>query len=167
MPANLLRKWAHLAPEFLAKPLINIYPPFFGAGIRVDVITRDRRFIRVRLSKAWFNMNYVGTQFGGSIYAMTDPFYMLMLMHNLGSDYIVWDKAAAIDFIKPGKSHLFADFRLEAALLDKIYAETESGQKYIFDIPVEIHDASGLLVAKVSKTLYVRRKAAKSSQPRR
>ncbi len=98
---------------------------------------------------------------------MTDPFYMLMLMHNLGSDYIVWDKAAAIDFIKPGKSHLFADFRLEAALLDKIYAETESGQKYIFDIPVEIHDASGLLVAKVSKTLYVRRKAAKSSQPRR
>ena len=151
----------------MTKHIMNFYPPFFGAGIRIEVMARDKRFIRVRLSRTWFNINYVGTQFGGSIYAMTDPFYMLMLMHNLGPDFVVWDKAAAIDFLKPGKSHLFAEFRLEPELLDRIHSETGSGQKYIFEIPVEIHDASGLLVAKVSKTLYVRRKTATSSQPRR
>ena len=146
---------------------MNLYPPFVGAGIRIEVLAPDRRFLRVRLTKAWFNTNYVGTQFGGSIYAMTAPFFMLMLMHNLGAEFIVWDKAAAIDFLKPGKSHLFAEFRLEPELLDRIHSETKSGQKYIFELPVEVHDASGLLVAKVSKTLYVRRKSTKSSQPRK
>lgn len=167
MPANLLRKWGHLVPVALTKQLMNLYPPFLGSGICIEVMDPDRRFVRVKLAKAWFNTNYVGTQFGGSIYAMTDPFLMLMLMHNLGREFVVWDKAAAIEFLKPGQSHLFAEFRLEAELLERIRSETESGQKYIFEVPVEIHDASGLLVARVSKTLYVRRKAAKSSQPRK
>ncbi len=84
----------------------NIWPPYFGAGIRIEHVNEDFRYVRVALKRSWYNSNYVGTQFGGSMYSMTDPFFMLILINNLGKDYIVWDKAARIEFIKPGKKSL-------------------------------------------------------------
>ncbi|WP_348240556.1 DUF4442 domain-containing protein, partial [Salmonella enterica] len=72
---------------------------------------------------------YVGTQFGGSIYAMTDPFYMLMLMNNLGPDYIVWDKAASIRFRKPGRTDLFATFEITDAELNNVRLRLETEEK--------------------------------------
>lgn len=89
---------------------------------------------------------------------MTDPFYMMMIMNNLGRDYIVWDKGAKIDFIKPGKTHLVAEFSIDDPLLDKIRAKTQNGEKYIFDLPVEVKDIHGQIIAKVEKTIYVRKK---------
>jgi len=89
---------------------MNFYPPYLGAGVRIQHIAGDFREVRVKMGLGWYNRNYVGTQFGGSLYSMTDPFFMLMVMENLGSDYIVWDKAASIDFIAPGKGPVYADF---------------------------------------------------------
>jgi hypothetical protein len=43
---------------------------------------------------------------------MTDAFYMLMLIHHVGVDYIVWDKAAAIRYKKPVRGPVRAEFRL-------------------------------------------------------
>ena len=80
---------------------INIWPPFVGAGIRVTRRTPDMKAVDVEMKLHFFNRNYVGTHYGGSLYSMTDPFYMLMLMHNLGADYIVWDKAEASAFASP------------------------------------------------------------------
>jgi hypothetical protein len=82
---------------------MSFYPPYLGAGVRVRHISDDFRDVTVSMGLGWYNRNYVGTQFGGSLYSMVDPFYMLMLMENLGRQYIVWDKAADIDFISPGK----------------------------------------------------------------
>ncbi|MEH6364962.1 MAG: DUF4442 domain-containing protein, partial [Pseudomonas marincola] len=104
------------------------------------------------------NRNYVGTQFGGSLYSMTDPFFMLLVMENLGRDYIVWDKAANIDFIAPGKGPVYADFSIDNHLLDDIRARTADGSKYLPQLQVEVRDAQGTLVARVHKTLYVRLK---------
>ena len=81
---------------------VNFWPPFLGAGIRVKHISPDMKFIEVQMKLRWWNANYVGTHFGGSLFAMTDAFYMLMLMANLGRDYIVWDKTASIRYRKPG-----------------------------------------------------------------
>lgn len=103
-------------------------------------------------------MNYVGTQFGGSMYAMTDPFYMIMLIQILGSEYIVWDKAASIDFKKPGRSRLTAEFRLNPAQITEIKDKADMQGKYVFELPVEIFDETGMLVAAVQKTLYVKKK---------
>lgn len=89
---------------------------------------------------------------------MVDPFYMLMLMENLGRDYIVWDKAASIDFISPGKGPVYAEFFIDDTLLDEVRRQTEGGEKYLPHLKVQIHDGSGTLVARVDKTLYVRRK---------
>lgn len=137
---------------------LKLYPPYLGAGIRVRHIAPDLRQVNVRMGLSWYNRNYVGTQFGGSLYAMTDPFFMLMIMENLGRDYIVWDKAAYIDFISPGKGPVFAEFRIDEALLEDIRARTAGGEKYLPKLNVEIHDGQGTLVARVEKTLYVRLK---------
>lgn len=137
---------------------MNFYPPYLGAGVRIQHIAGDFREIRVKMGLGWYNRNYVGTQFGGSLYSMTDPFFMLMVMENLGSDYIVWDKAASIDFIAPGKGPVYADFRIEEALLDEIRQRTAGGDKYLPQLHVDVHDGDGTLVARVHKTLYVRLK---------
>jgi len=137
---------------------MNFYPPYLGAGVRIQHIAGDFREVRVKMGLGWYNRNYVGTQFGGSLYSMTDPFFMLMVMENLGSDYIVWDKAASIDFIAPGKGPVYADFRIDEALLDEIRQRTAGGDKYLPQLHVDVHDGDGTLVARVHKTLYVRLK---------
>src|SRR5208282_1249110 len=91
---------------------LNLYPPLRGAGIRVTRASADWREIDVEMKLRWWNRNAVGTHYGGSLYSMTDPFFMLMLIQNLGKDYIVWDKAASIRFKKPGRGTVFANFRL-------------------------------------------------------
>lgn len=139
--------------------LVNLYAPFVGAGIRLASISEDSRHARVEMKLRWYNANYVGTHFGGSIYAMTDPFYMLMYMRNLGPGYVMWDKAARIDFLKPGRGRLTAEFHLSDEDLAHVREATASGEKYVFDKDVLVHDAEGTLIAKVVKTLYVRRKA--------
>ncbi|MNJ54756.1 DUF4442 domain-containing protein [Pseudomonas sp. DG56-2] len=142
----------------LLRWLLNFYPPYIGAGIRVLSISPDLRHVRVRMGLHWFNRNYVGTQFGGSLYSMVDPFYMLMLIELLGREYIVWDKAASIDFIAPGKGPVFADLRIGDELLADIREHTAGGKKYLPKLQVDIRDAAGELVAQVDKTLYVRLK---------
>lgn len=142
----------------LLRWVLNLYPPYLGAGVRVRHIGADFRQVRVKMGLGWYNRNYVGTQFGGSLYSMTDPFFMLMLMENLGRDYIVWDKAASIDFIAPGKGPVYADFSLETQLLEEIRARTAGGDKHLPELQVEVRDGAGTLVARVHKTLYVRLK---------
>ncbi|BCD85880.1 DUF4442 domain-containing protein [Pseudomonas solani] len=137
---------------------LNIYPPYLGAGVRVRQISADFRLVRVKLALGWYNRNYVGTQFGGSLYSMTDPFFMLMLMNLLGRDYIVWDKAASIDFVSPGKGPVYAEFRVDDGLLERIRQHTADGDKYLPELHVDVHDGEGTLVARVHKTLYVRLK---------
>ena len=137
---------------------MGLYPPYLGAGVRVRHISDDFRDIQVSMGLNWYNRNYVGTQFGGSLYSMVDPFFMLMLMENLGRDYIVWDKAADIDFIAPGKGTVYARFNIDDTLLDEIRRQTAGGEKYLPQLQVDIHDGAGNLVARVGKTLYVRLK---------
>lgn len=159
MAANFIRKLAPSSPVWIIKFLGNFWFPYLGSGIRIVEAHDDFRYLKVKLKYSWYNRNYVGTQFGGSIYSMTDPFYMILLLQNLGKEYIVWDKAAQIDFLKPGKSTLFAEFKITDSMLEDVKSKTiNSGMKYVFDIPVEVLDETGLVIAKVIKTLYVKRK---------
>ena len=107
--------------------MLNFYPPLCFAGIRVLEIADDWRYARVVLRRRWYNRNYVGTQFGGSLFAMTDPFWMILTLRCLGGDYIVWDKAAEIEFTAPGRTDVFAQFRNNDSMLDEIRAATAGG----------------------------------------
>lgn len=158
MIVKFLRFIAERTPTFVMRLFFNIYPPYLGAGIKVEEISKDRRYLRVKLKLRFYNRNYVGTQFGGSIYSMTDPHFMYLLLNNLGSEYVVWDKGAVIDFVKPGKTHVIAEFRIDDQILNTVKENTKDGQKYIFDLPAAVVDLNGELIAKVTKTLYVRKK---------
>ncbi|MFT6917665.1 MAG: acyl-coenzyme A thioesterase PaaI-like protein [Cognaticolwellia sp.] len=140
------------------KLLLNIWPPFLFTGIRVVDVSEDFCQAKVRLKLNMFNQNAVGVHFGGSLYAMTDPFCMLLVMARLGKDYIVWDKSADIDYIKPGKGTVTAEFIITDALITDILNQTAQGEKYLPEIPVYVKDAQGEIVAKLNRKLYIRRK---------
>ncbi|KRG37333.1 tetrameric acyl-CoA thioesterase [Stenotrophomonas panacihumi] len=137
---------------------LNLWPPFLFTGIRVVELGEDYRHARVELRMRPWNRNYVGTHFGGSLFAMTDPFWMLLVMHNIGRDYYVWDKAGAIEFVKPGRGTVSAQFRIDDAVLDELRQATASGEKTLRWFENEVIDAQGDVVAKVRKQLYVKRK---------
>ena len=141
-----------------ARLLFNLWPPFLFTGIRVTKIDAHFRHARVELRQHWFNRNYVGTHFGGSLFAMTDPFWMILTLRALGSEHVVWDKAAEIEFVKPGKGTLHAEFRLDPHVLDEIRAETANGQKYLRWMPADVFNAQNEVVARVRKQIYVRLK---------
>ncbi|RVU42464.1 DUF4442 domain-containing protein [Lujinxingia sediminis] len=138
--------------------VLRLYPPYLGAGIRVRHIAPDYRHIRVEMPLKLTNQNYVGTHFGGSLYAMVDPFFMLMLLKNLGPEVVVWDKSATIAFKRPGRSTVHAEFRLTQEDIDKVWLALENQRVYEPVFEVEIRDQKGELVARVEKTLYIRRK---------
>lgn len=134
------------------------WPPFFGAGIRVRTLSDDFREAVVELRLGRFNRNYVGTHYGGSLYSMTDPFYMIMLLHNLGPDYLVWDKSGSIEYLAPGRGTVSARFELTEARLAQIRAEAAGGEKVLPEFEIDVVDEAGAVVAKVRKTVYVRLK---------
>jgi uncharacterized protein YxjI len=120
----------------------------------------DVQEVDVEMKLRWWNANYVGTHFGGSLFAITDAFYMLMLMANLGRDYIVWDKAASIRYRRPGKGTVRTEFRLTDAQLDDIREKLKTLPKYEPTFTVQVKDEQGTVIAEVEKLLYVRKREA-------
>jgi len=139
---------------------MNLWLPFLGAGIRVQAISPDFRHVRVRLKPGRWQRNFVGTHFGGSLFAMTDPYWMIMLMQNLGRDYLVWDKSGEIDFLRAVKEPVWAEFRLTEAILDDFRTAAANGDKVLRWLPVDVATAAGESVARVRKQIYVRLKPA-------
>jgi hypothetical protein len=137
---------------------LNLWPPFLGAGIRVKRWTANWREIDVEMKLRRWNTNYVGTHYGGSLYSMTDPFFMVMLIENLGTDYVVWDKSASIRFRKPGRGTVFANFRLSDEQIKEIREALQSQEKIERVFTVEVRDESGTVIAEVQKLLHVRKR---------
>lgn len=137
----------------------NLFPCWRGTGARVTYIASDHREMRVKLSLSWRTRNYVGTIFGGSLYAATDPPLMIMLMKNLGEEYVVWDKAANIRFLKPGRSTLYARFVITEEDLESIRKEAAEKKSLDRIFRIELADKDGVVHAEVDKTIYIRRKS--------
>ncbi|OCH99416.1 DUF4442 domain-containing protein [Legionella jamestowniensis] len=141
--------------------ILNCYPPFLGAGIKVETINSDFSFARVSMRFRWYNKNYMRTQFGGSLYSMTDPFFALMLIQRLGPEFVVWDKHGEINYIKPGESRVYADFVLKDEQVEHIKTTTVEKGKFLPVFHTEIYDEKKQTIATVKKMLYVKRKEKK------
>lgn len=139
--------------------VVNFWPPFFAAGIRVTRWDPDWRAVDVELRLHPWSANFVGTHYGGSLYSMVDPFYMLMLIENLGRDYVVWDKSAQIRFRKATTSSVSARFRLTQQQIDEIKQSLETADKLEPTFLLEIKDDEGTVVAEVQKGLHIKKKA--------
>jgi len=138
--------------------VMNLYPPFLGAGIRVRRVGPDGCAFEVRMKLHFFNRNYVGTHFGGSLYAMCDPFFMLILIPALGPRYVVWDKAATIRFKRPGRGTVRATFDIPEERVDEIRRAADGGAPVEPVFTAEVVGEDGRVVAEVEKTLFVRRR---------
>ena len=138
--------------------LLNLWPPFRAAGIRVREISPDFRHATVELRMRLLNRNFVGTHFGGSLFAMTDPFFMIMMMQNLGKDYVVWDKEGTVRFLKPAKGTVTAHIKLPLESIEAARVATEGGAKHEPVFSADVVDAAGVVVASVQKKLHIRRR---------
>jgi len=141
--------------------LLRFYPPYFGAGVRITSVAPDLTSLDVAMNLSAWNRNFVGTHFGGSLYSMCDPFFMLMLMMQLGDGYVVWDKSASIDFLRPGRGTVRAHFEMPRAKVDELRAQVEANGKINPTFQVTIVDEQGEPIARVRKVLSVRRKQPK------
>lgn len=137
----------------------NIHPAIRGTGQWITYIASDWRELRVKLPRSWRTRNYVGTIFGGSLYGATDPHYMMMLINILGDEYVVWDKAAAIQFKKPGRSTLYARFVVSDDEVEAIKELTAREPSVDRVYTVDLVDAEGVVHATVKKTIYIRRRS--------
>jgi len=151
-------------PESLRTRLLrwgfNLFPAYLGTGGRITYIADDYREVRVELPLSWRTRNYVGTIFGGSMYAAVDPVYMIMLIKNLGPGCIVWDKAASIRFRKPGHTKLYAHFHMPPEELDAIRASLVPGGSIDRVYRVELTDRAGTVHAEIEKTIRILRREA-------
>jgi len=136
----------------------NLHPTYRSTGAWVTYIAHDFREIRIKLPLSWRTRNYVGTIFGGSMYAAVDPLYMIMLIKNLGPGYLVWDKAATVRFKKPGRDTLYAQFVLSEDELGAIRRESPHLESLDRVYEIQLTDAEGMVCAIVEKTIYIGRK---------
>jgi len=137
---------------------MRFWPPFLGAGIRIQHVNEDLTEIVVSMKLQERNRNFVGTHYGGNLYSMCDPWYMFMLMWKLGDDYVVWDQAAEIEFTKPGTGTVTATFQIPLDTVEALRNEAESGDKLLPEFRTTINDESGDVVANIRKVVYVRKK---------
>jgi acyl-coenzyme A thioesterase PaaI-like protein len=147
----------------LFRIVMNCWPPFWGMRIHILRISADWREISIRMKLSLRNKNYVGSHFGGGLFSMTDPFYMVMLVNILGSEYLVWDKSANIQFVSPGRGTVFAHFTLTDERLAEIREKTANGEKFEPTYRINVVDKENTVIAIVDKTLYIRRKLTKAS----
>ena len=138
--------------------LIGYYPPYLGAGIRLKSISDDFHRVELEMKLRWWNRNAVGTHFGGSLQAMADPFYMLMLIQILGRDYIVWDKASTIRFKKPGRGTVRCIYELSPDQVASMKSEVDASGKKDFQLPLHILDEEDDIVCELEKIIYIRKK---------
>lgn len=138
--------------------LYNFYPPYVGAGIRIKEIAPDFSYFRSEMKLKFYNRNYVGVHFGGSLYSMCDPFFMLILLERLGSDYIVWDKAGNMIFVKPEMGKVIAEFRISDSEIERIKEEIEVKKKGDYLFTTDVKNEAGEVIAKLEKTVYIRKR---------
>lgn len=136
----------------------NFWPPYLFTGIRVLDISDDGLHARVRLRLRPWNRNFFGTHFGGSLLAMVNPFWPLLMFNKLGPGYIVWDTKNEIEFVKAMREEVFAEFRLDPAAVDEIRTAAANGDRVLRWFPFEIANARGEVAAKGRIEVYVRRK---------
>lgn len=143
------------------RAFLTWYPPYLGAGIVVEHVSDDLRRVQVALREHWWNRNYVGTHFGGSLYSMVDPFWMLVLLEALADDdVVVWDKAAHIRFVRPGRGTVRARFALDDTVIADVRARLAAGEdRFDLTLPVSVVDDDEREVARIDKVIHVRTRA--------
>src|SRR5690606_38137322 len=130
---------------------MSLWAPNLFSGIRVRRFSDDWTHATVELHVNVFTRNYVKTAFGGSMSAMTDPYFFMLVMHQLGRDYVVWDTKGEIEFLKPGRGVLTAQFHVPTEKAQELRQRARGGARVLEWFETEITDRSGDVVARVRR----------------
>ena len=141
--------------------IVNVYPPYLGAGVRALRREGDEWTFRVEMRLRPWNRNLFGTHFGGSLYSMCDPWFAFLLVRHLGEGYLVWDKAASIEFLRPGRGRVTATFHVTPEQVEEIRAAADRDGKTEPVLTAEVVGEDGVAVARVTKTLWVKKKGVR------
>lgn len=136
----------------------NFFPAYRGTGAWVSYIADDFHEIHIKIPLSWRTRNYVGTIFGGSMFGAVDPILMVMFIKILGRDYVVWDKAATIRFLRPGKETLFARFLISPVEIAEIKTKLETLKSLDRVYTLELVSKAGKVHAIIEKTIYFAKK---------
>ncbi len=137
---------------------MSLWIPNLFSGIRIRRFSDDWTHATVELHVNVLTRNYVKTAFGGSMSAMTDPYFFMLVMHQLGRDYVVWDTRGEIEFLKPGRGVLTAEFAVSPEKVAEIRESARGGAKVLEWFETVITDRDGDVVAKVRREVYIREK---------
>lgn len=137
---------------------LNLWPPYIGTGIKIINIADNYSYAKVIIKQRFYNLNYFGTHYGGNLFSMTDPFYILMIANRLGKEYYVWDQKAIIEYIQPGKGTLTAEFFVTDDMVAEFKNQAESGEKYLPILETDIVNESNEVIARLTRTIYIRKK---------
>ena len=143
--------------------MMNRWGPWLGAGIRATEFSPDARRLVLKMRLRWYNRNWVGTHYGGSLFSMSEM-YMVMLLKAIGPEYKVWDRAASIEYVKPGRGEVVARYELTDERMREIAERTRDGRPHNAEFRVDVTDSEGEVVARINRTVYVRRKRTKTEE---
>ena len=158
-PTEFLKN--NLSPKFYSKIYVlalNLWPCIRGTGGWITFISEDFTKLTVRLKLSLRTRNVVGTIFGGSMYASTDPMFMLMLINILGPDFVVWDKGCTTRFKRPAKGTIYAHFEITPEMLEDVRKNVFEKNEYTFTWNVAYKDDEGVVYSEFDKVLYVANK---------
>lgn len=141
------------APTF--KYGFNLSPMYRSSSAKILLVSDDLLHIRVKLPITYKNRNFVGSIFGGSMFSAVDPIPMVQLMNLLGDDYVVWDKAAEISFLRPARTDLYADFSFSTDELEEIKNKVATGNEYEIVKTTFLSDEENTIYCRVKKTIYI------------
>lgn len=139
----------------LFRVLFNMSPMYKRSCGKIIFASEDLHVVNIKIPLSYKNKNYVGSIFGGSLFAATDPIYMIQLMQILGKDFVVWDKKTNIKFKRPAYEHAFATFEFTTSEINEIRQKVEAENEVDYTKILHITDKNGTIFAELDKTLYI------------
>jgi len=150
---NFLKKFMSTSAIF--KHGFNLSPMYRRTTARVVEISDDLKEVTIKVPLSYKNKNYVGAIFGGSMFAATDPIYMIQLMQILGEDYVVWDKSATINYKRPAKQNIYCDFKFTDQEIETIKKRVQNEHEITIEKVTFLKNTENTVFAEVIKILYI------------
>jgi acyl-coenzyme A thioesterase PaaI-like protein len=140
--------------------MLNWFPPLLFQRIRVEEISEDFRYCRIRVRKSWLTRNLHGATFGGTIFSGADPAFAVMFWQvfaRRGESVQAWLKSARIEYLRPAWSSLVYEYRISEEEVEGMARELEERGTGLVEHVLEAVDEGGVVCARVVTVTYLRR----------
>ena len=134
----------------------NYSPMYRRSTGKVIYTSEDLLTVKVKIPINYKNRNYMGSIFGGSMFASVDPIPMVQLIQLLGEEYVVWDKSAQIRFKRPAREDLYAKIEYSIPELDTIKKTVATENEFEITKTTKLTNKSETIVfCEIDKVLYI------------